>query len=87
MAVQPTVCNLPMPPMLPETAHLLASLPPPQGSQWIDSSVQQRFEPFSECAAGHVAGGCRGAAVAAAAALCSGSCWDQLLLSGLLAST
>ncbi|PRW56157.1 Prolyl 4-hydroxylase subunit alpha-1 [Chlorella sorokiniana] len=27
----------------------------PQGSEWIDSSVQQRFEPFSECAAGHVA--------------------------------
>ncbi|KAI7843911.1 hypothetical protein COHA_002453 [Chlorella ohadii] len=27
----------------------------PQGSEWVDSSVQQRFEPFSECAAGHVA--------------------------------
>ena len=69
----------------------LSSLPSLQGSQWIDSSVQQRFEPFSECAAGHVAGGCRGAAVAAAAvaaaALCSGSRRDQLLLSGLLAIT
>jgi len=38
-------------------AALLPWLYPAQGSEWVDSSVQQRFEPFSECAAGHVAGG------------------------------
>ncbi|KAI3436521.1 hypothetical protein D9Q98_005938 [Chlorella vulgaris] len=27
----------------------------PGGSQWIDDSVRQRFEPFSACASGHVA--------------------------------
>lgn len=26
-----------------------------QPSQWIDPSVQKRFEPFSACAQGHVA--------------------------------
>ena len=33
-------------------------LPLLQNSEWIDPSVAARFEPLSECAAGHVAGQC-----------------------------
>ena len=45
----------------PPSPHLppLGCTPPRQTSEWIDKSVQERFAPYSACAAGHVAGALR----------------------------